>query len=311
MKEFIIEKNEENQRLDRFLSKYLDKAPKSLIQKYIRKKKVKVNKKKQDPSYILQKDDKVNIYIYDEVLSRYISKVNYKIYAQSLNYLYQDDNIAIIVKDFGWLMHGEGKSLVNLFISDLIKAGDFKPDGELSFVPSFSNRLDRNTKGLVVGCKNAEALRLVNKAFKDRNIDKGYKALVKGEINGKITINDALEYGPNNTVSISKSAKAKDSLTIVHPVRKGNNYSLIEIDLVTGRKHQIRVHLSHIGHPILGDKKYGQGEDLTSYGLKGQYLIANKLTFKEMDGLLSYLSGKEFILDDKQYEDLENVFLNT
>lgn len=310
MREFIIDKNEENQRLDRFLSKFLDKAPKSLIQKYIRKKKVKVNKKRQYPSYILQKNDRINIYIYDEVLAQYISKPQYKIYNQSLNYIYQDENIAIANKDFGILMYGEGKSLVNLFISDLIKSGVFKPEEELSFVPSFSNRLDRNTMGLVVGCKNAEALRLVNKAFKDRQIDKGYKALVKGSMKDKISINEGLIYGANNTVKVDKSPSAKESLTLVKPLKEGKNYSLVEVDLITGRKHQIRVHLSHIGHPILGDRKYGQGEDLTSYGLKGQYLIANKLAFKEMDGVLSYLNGKEFILDDSKYIDLENDCLN-
>lgn len=309
MKEIIIGDNESGQRIDRFLGKYLDLAPKSLIQKYIRTKKIKVNKKRVQPDTILKKDDILNIYVYDEVLDGYISKKEYMILNKGLNYIYSDENIALIYKESGVLMHGDEKeTLINLFLSDLIKSKEFDSESEITFTPSFANRLDRNTAGIVVGCKNAESLRDINKLFRERKIDKKYRAIVNGKLNKKINLEKNIIKINDEIMGIDDTGMKAHS--IFTPIKSTKNYSLIEANLITGRKHQLRVHLSYLGYPIIGDIKYGKGEDLTSFGHFGQYLIANKLEFGEVDGLLSYLSNKEFSLTNEFYnKKLEEYYI--
>lgn len=310
MREIIIEDNEAKQRLDRFLYKYLDKAPKSLIQKYIRKKKVKVNDKRAYPDYILKKGDLIKLYIYDETIYKYRSRKEFKILDESLDYIYEDDNIAIINKAPNIIMYGgDSPSLVDVFISDMIKKEEFIVDNELIFTPSFANRLDRNTAGILIGCKNSESLRIINKLFKERKIEKGYRTMVNGQLLEETRVDESIKEVANNRVEVRPDGK--ESLSIFRPIKLGDNYSLIDANLVSGRKHQLRVHLAHIGHPILGDSKYGKGEKLESFGVVGQYLISYKIIFKNVPGKLSYLTGQEFDLDPSYYnKDLEDYYLN-
>ena len=309
MKQIIIGDNEAGQRIDRFFGKYLDLAPKSLIQKYIRTKKIKVNKKRTTPDYVLKKEDTIYIYVYDEVLDSYISKKDYKIFDKGLNYVYSDENIAIIHKDSGILMHGdEDETLINLFISDLIKSNEFDTEGEISFTPSFANRLDRNTSGLVVGCKNAESLRLINKLFKERKVVKKYRAIVNGCLDREIDLKKNISKASDELMEIDD--KGMEAHSIFTPIKSTNKYSLVEANLITGRKHQLRLHLSYLGYPIIGDVKYGKGEDLRPFNHFGQYLIADKIKFGEIEGSLNYLSNKEFSLSDKYYNSkLEKYYI--
>lgn len=305
-----INKNEADQRLDRFLAKFLDKASKSLIQKYIRTKKIKVNKKRASPDLVLKEGDQINIYIYDEVLNQYQSQKTYRVYEDSLDYIYEDNNISIIYKPSGMLMYGQDKSLVDLYISDLIKKKEFNPNHELSFTPSLANRLDRNTKGLVIGCKNAETLREINGLIKSRKLEKRYICLVNGIIDSKVELRNKLLIKDKDLVMISKD-RGKEAISVFYPLKTSKSYSLVEADLVTGRKHQLRVHLASLNNPIVGDSKYGKGEDLRAFDEYGQYLIAYKLKFNELEGTLAYLSKKEFSLD-RAYRnlELESYYLN-
>lgn len=310
MRQIKIDTNDENQRLDRFLYKYLDQAPKGLVQKYIRKKKIKVNKKRAYPDLILKKGDILNFYIYDEVLDKYISEQNFPILDKSLNYVYDDQNISIIYKPAGYLMYGsEMDNIKDLYISDLIKKGDFDPKKEKSFTPALANRLDRNTEGLVVGCKNASSLREVNRAFKDRDLEKVYRCLVKGRLDEKVVVDKPLIRINNKEVAVSD--RGKPALSIFYPIKSSDKYTLIRALLVTGRKHQLRVHLSSISHPIIGDSKYGSADDMEKFNLKGQYLIAEKLNFKKLNPPLSYLNNKSFKIKEENIDkDLEDRILN-
>ncbi len=319
MREIIIELNDNNQRVDRFLNKYLNKAPQSLIQKYIRTKKVKVNKKRTSPDYMLKTGDIINIYVYDEVLDKYIDKKEFKNKSGiEINYIYDDENISVLYKKSGILTHPAstsdyGKTLLDAYIANLIAKGEYVPRIEKSFVPAFANRLDRNTSGMLIGCKNSNSLQNINLAIKNRTIERVYRTIVYGKIDKTILINKSLlKSDIKNRMNIDNDGI--DAETIIRPIFQKSAYSLIEAELITGRTHQIRAHLSYIGHPIIGDRKYGR-KDInsrfrTEYNLDNQYLIAYKLKLNGLSGDLDYLNGSVFCLDSKYYnKELEmNLF---
>lgn len=309
MREIKVTDNDGNQRIDRFLAKYMEKAPKSLIQKYIRTKKVKINKKRAKADDIIKTGDIINLYIYNEVIDSYQTKESFNLSDKSLDYIYNDNHISIIYKAEGVLMHGAKDSLRDIYLSDLIKAKEFNPIIENSFTPSFANRLDRNTSGILVACKNAESLRIMNKVFRNRNVRRIYRMLVNGLINDTRVVDLPLAKIGKEKVVVSENGL--DAKSIFKPLQIGKNYSLVEGELISGRKHQLRVHSSYIGHPIVGDLKYGYGEDLKDFGVFGQYLISNQLCFNDVDGHLSYLSNKCFSLPDKYFnKDLEDYYLS-
>ncbi|MDO5715950.1 MAG: RluA family pseudouridine synthase [Tissierellia bacterium] len=293
MKHLKITKNDADQRLDRFLGKYLPKMKSSMIQKYIRKKRIKVNKKRAKPQDTLREGDIVNIYIYDEVLEKYQDKREYKAENFDLDIIYEDEHILVINKDRGVLTHAAskedyGKNLTDYMISYLIKTGEYLPRIEKSFTPAFANRLDRNTSGIVVAGKDSDALKKLNDIFKDREITKIYETFVQGKIKDQ-EINLSLEKNEqDNQVVIS--SEGKKARTKVKCIENYKNYSLIEVDLITGRTHQIRAHLGAIGHPVYGDTKYGGKKQEVA----GQILHCRSVIFHEIDGELSYLSGKKF-----------------
>lgn len=317
MREFKITKNDSNQRLDRFMNKYLPKASKSIIQKFIRTKKIKVNKKRAEPNDLIFEGDIINIYVYDEVLEKYEEIKSFKAKDYNLDIIYEDENIAIINKQSGILTHAAskedyGKNIVDYFIQYLINKGDYVPRLEKSFTPALANRLDRNTSGLLVGCKNAKSLRLLNDYFKERDISKFYSTICVGRVKNQ-TINLAIDKdNDKNKVYIDKDGKK--SLTKIESIKGNNDYTFLNIELITGRTHQIRAHLAYINHPVIGDIKYGNrrvnNELKRKFGLDSQLLHSKKIIFGNLDGSLKYLSNKEFIAEEpKLFKEIENSLI--
>jgi len=296
-----ITSKDANQRADKYLKKYLNEAPLSFIYKLFRKKDVKINKHWIKENYILQEGDELAIYISDQQLEEFnkpkeIKKVN-------LNHpiIYEDENILIIDKPRGLLVHGDENekvvTLANEVINYLYFKGEYNPNDK-GFTPAPAHRLDRNTSGLVVFAKNLISLQELEELFKNKdNISKEYLALVKGKVDHKLEIDSSLlKDEKTGTVRISKYGKS--ALTFVEKVKFYGDFTLVNIKILTGRTHQIRVHLASVDHPVVGDSKYGdfkinkEFKDL--YGFENQFLHAYKLSFKKIDGHLAYLSNKSF-----------------
>lgn len=324
MKEVLITKENSNQRVDKFIRKYLNDAPLSFIYKTFRKKDVKINGKWVKENYILKENDLLRIYISDEQLNEFnkpidISKINYQ---NEINIVYEDNNILIVNKPKGILIHGDKdekrKTLTNSVLSYLYKKGEFKNDGT-SFIPSPTHRLDRNTSGLVVFAKNVLASQEMMNLFKTHEaIKKTYLLLAfnstknkEGEISFPL-----IKDSKNGFVRVGKLEEgAKEARTLYKVIDENDYYSLIEATLITGRTHQLRVHFKAINLPIVGDEKYGDFaknkifED--KYQYRTQFLIAYKLSFGEVHGELSYLSHRRFkaTLSQKEEEILKELGL--
>ncbi|MDO5717911.1 MAG: RluA family pseudouridine synthase [Tissierellia bacterium] len=310
MREIIIDKNDDNQRLDRFLGKYLNKAPASLIQKFIRKKRIKVNKKRADPKLMLKEGDIINIYIYDEVLEEYIERHEYDSEDYNIELIYDDDNISIVYKDTGILTHPASKddygdTLVDEYIKMLIAKKEYIPRIEKSFTPAFANRLDRNTSGILIACKNHDSLKAINASIKKKGIKRKYRTIVYGNISEQLVIDKYLIKSDNkNRMNISN--EGIEAKTIIRPILNKSGFSLVEAELITGRTHQIRAHLNSIGHPIIGDRKYGRSDinrKFIDIGLNNQYLIAYKLELGNLVDEFEYLNNMKFKLDESKYNE--------
>ncbi len=305
MKELIIDKNESEQRLDRFLKKYLKEAPNSFIYKMIRKKNIKLNGKRAQIDTILAKGDTVQLYLSDETIEKFrgedeIIKSTFK-----PKIVYEDNNIILMNKPVGILSHSEKKNsydnMVDSMINYLYLKGEYNPKLEKTFVPAICNRLDRNTSGIIIGAKNSQTLRLINEALRNNYIDRYYKTIVIGEIKEEKIIEGYLtKDGELNKVEVSKKEDedSKKISTRIKPLITKSEYSLLEIQLLTGRTHQIRAHLAYIGHPIIGDFKYGNRQIneyfKKEFGLKNQILHGYKVIFNGLDKPLNYLNQREF-----------------
>lgn len=301
MKKILITNKESNQRVDKFVKKYLNLAPLSFIYKLFRKKDVKINGHWVKENYILKEGEELTIFISDSQVEEFnkereIEKVNL-----THEIVFEDENIIIINKPRGLLVHGdEGEkkfTLTNEVINYLYFKGEYSPS-EKGFTPAPAHRLDRNTSGLVVFAKNLVSLQELEELFKDKEeIKKEYQALVVGHLAGKQTI-DAPLLKDTKTGLVRISKLGKSAVTIVTPIKFIKDYTLANVTILTGRTHQIRVHLASINHPVVGDSKYGdfkvnkQVKEL--YGFENQFLHAYKLSFGKLKGHLSYLSGRSF-----------------
>ena len=304
MKEFQIKKNDAGQRLDKFLTKAVKGLPTSLMYKFIRTKKIKVNRARTEQKYVLREGDIVQLFIKDEFFDS-PEKDNGALgsIVPKLTVVYEDDNIILCNKRPGVLVHEDDDARDNTLIMHikayLYQKGEYDPENEQSFAPALCNRIDRNTGGIVIGAKNAEALRVMNEKIKNDEISKFYYCVVHGKMPKKADTLTGylLKDSDKNQVKIfDKQVKgSKNIITKYKVVSEKNGMSLLEVELVTGRTHQIRAHMSYIGHPLVGDGKYGINKDDRARGYKYQALYAYRLRFDFDDdsGALGYLRGRE------------------
>ncbi|MBE6581446.1 MAG: RluA family pseudouridine synthase [Ruminococcaceae bacterium] len=305
MRVLQIGKNDAGQRLDKFLSKAVRGLPLSMMYKAIRTKKIKVNRARAKENQVLFEGDEIQLFIKDEFFDvpahdeGALSAIKPK-----LSILYEDENILLLNKRPGVLVHEDAAGGENTLIlhvkAYLYQKGEYDPDAEQSFAPALCNRIDRNTGGIVIAAKNAEALRVMNEKIKRDEISKYYLCAAHGKMpkRADTLLGFLRKDSDKNLVTVSDTPLrgGKNIETRYRVLREKNGNSLLEVLLVTGRTHQIRAHLSHIGHPLLGDGKYGKNRDEKGRGYKYQALYAYKLVFDTVSGdnLLSYLEGKSF-----------------
>ena len=304
MKEITVGQNDAGQRLDRFLSKAVPLLPASLAQKYIRIKRIKCNGSRVERDTRLQTGDVLQLYINDEFFDKPREENAYLTVATpKLNIVYEDDHILLVDKRPGLAVHPHdgaeyGRTLIDHILAYLYQKKQWSPRGENAFTPALCNRIDRNTGGIVIAAKTAEALRVMNQKIKDRELDKRYLAVVegkpkqpKGSLKGYL-FKDAKK----NRVFVSDTPQtgAKSCQTNYVTIASAKGLSLVECELITGRTHQIRAQFAHAGHPLLGDGKYGKLNK--QYDRNYQALYSYKLTFcfTTDAGALEYLNGKSF-----------------
>ncbi len=283
-----------------------------MMYKAIRNKRIKINGKRAEISTRLCDGDVVQMYINDEFFGT-DTETEFLTAPSVLNIVYEDENIMLIDKKNGLVVHEDNENTVDTLINRikhyLYDKGEYNPDEENSFAPSLCNRLDRNTGGIVIAAKNAESLRVLNQKIKDRELEKYYLCITVGIPPGKKdTITAYLEKNADgNTVKVSdrKNDRNKTIITTYKVLKTKGNLALLEIKLDTGRTHQIRAHMAHIGCPLLGDGKYGINKVNKEYKVKTQALYSYKLkfTFTTDSGCLEYLNGKEFAVRDVWFED--------
>ncbi len=305
MKAFTIEKNDAGQRLDRWLSKTLPLLPTPLAQKYIRLKRVKLNGKGAKQDTRLQLGDKLELYINDEFFDAPNPENAFlSVFKPQIDIVYEDENLILVNKRPGMVVHPDETERVNTLITHiqahLYQKKEWSPYTERSFAPALCNRIDRNTGGIVIAAKNAEALRMVNQKIQNREIEKYYLCIIHGKIGPP---EGSLEH------ILLKDEEKKQVFVQKHPVPGGRtaitqyrtlktrgDLSLVECRLVTGRTHQIRAQFAAAGHPLLGDGKYGREQENKRYGRSFQALSSYRLhfDFQEDAGILNYLKDKRF-----------------
>lgn len=305
MKELTVKNNDAGQRLDRFVGKAVPLLPDSLLQKYIRLKRIKINGKGAKRDTRLQLGDTIQLYINDEFFEKPREENSYlKVGTPRIDIVYEDENILLVDKKPGVLCHSAGVWDYNTLIANIqaymAQKGEWRPKEENSFAPALCNRIDRNTGGIVIAAKNAESLRILNDKIRDREIEKYYLCAAQGRprpANGRLE-NFLFKDADKNQVYVKNKPEpgAKTAVTEYRVLTSRDGLSLVECRLLTGRTHQIRVQMSHAGWPLLGDGKYGVEKVNRSFGEKGQALYSYRLyfDFPTDAGILNYLKGREF-----------------
>jgi 23S rRNA pseudouridine955/2504/2580 synthase len=303
MKQLIIGKNEAGQRFDKYLGKLLREAPKSFCYKMLRKKNITLNGKKAAGGEMLQEGDEVKLFLSDETYEKFTGSKAARVQAPyvDLDVLYEDEDILLINKPAGMLSQSAGDGVPSLneyVIGYLLKKGALTEEAMQTFRPSVCNRLDRNTTGIVAAGKSLAGLQELSRVFHDRTVHKDYLTLVEGELKTSQIIKGFLRKNQKENKVELLAREMPDSVPIetrYTPLGSNGRVTLLRVRLITGRAHQIRAHLSGIGHPILGDAKYGRAaanaEYKKEYGLRHQLLHAYRLEFPEEMGKLSHLSG--------------------
>lgn len=310
MRQFTIGKNDAGQRADKFLQKACPALPKSAMYKYIRKKSIKCNGRRMEISQKLCEGDVLTLYINDEFFARADDEHSFMSAADKLSIIYEDEQIMLLDKPVGLVVHedesGTPDTLINRVLKHLYKNGGYDPGAELSFTPALCNRIDRNTQGIVICAKTAEALRIMNEMIRSRELSKKYLCITVGIPSKKSDTLKAYHFKDERTKTVSVSDRRLNGYksmvtryTVLCEDRQ-RGLSLCEVELITGRTHQIRAHMAHIGCPLLGDGKYGINRVNRAYNIKTQALCSHKLTFDFSTdaGCLGYLNGKSFTAGD-------------
>lgn len=325
MKELTVNKNDAGQRLDRFVGKAVPLLPEALLQKYIRLKRIKVNGKGAQRGDRLELGDKLQLYINDEFFEVPSEENAYlKVGTPRLTVVYEDENILLADKKPGVLCHSAGEWSYDTLIANiqayLCQKGEWNPRQENAFAPALCNRIDRNTGGIVIAAKNAEALRILNEKIKTREIDKYYLCAVHGRPEPKTGVlkDWVFKDAAKNQVYVRKQScpGAKEAVTEYRTLVTKNGLSLVECRLLTGRTHQIRAQMAANGTPLLGDGKYGEERKNKAFDEKGQALYSYRLCFRFQTGAgaLDYLRGRCFSVESvdfaKKYFDFELIVDN-
>lgn len=303
-KEIVIGENDAGQRLDRFLMKLFPALKSGIINKAVRSKDIKLNGKRTESSCRLENNDKLYIFLPDHLLETKNDEDDFMAAKDELTVIYEDENILLADKEQGLVVHsdesGTADTLINRIKKYLYLKGEYFPENEQSFAPSLCNRIDRNTGGIVIAAKNAESLRILNEKIKRRELVKKYLCIVTGRPKKEQEILTAyLERDMSQKQVRISETKTPQNLTIktkYKVIDSISELSLVEVELLTGRTHQIRAHMAYIGHPLLGDGKYGVNRINMKYGFKMQALYSYKLKFDFADdsGILNYLNKKEY-----------------
>ena len=312
MREIVIEKNEAGQRLDKFLAKYMNEASKSFFYKMMRKKNITLNGKKCEGNEKLAEGDVVKLFLAEDTIEKFSSVQVQEVKKVDLDILYEDDEIILVNKPAGMLSQKAketDESLVEYLIDYLLGSGKLTESGLRAFRPSVCNRLDRNTSGIVAAGKSLAGLQMLSGVFKDRSIHKYYQCLVSGAIRDVKTVDGwLLKDEKKNQVRILTEAEAKRFggrdgdeepkriRTKYEPIATDGRFTLLNVTLLTGRSHQIRAHLASLGHPIVGDSKYGGVSKVNPSGrtVKYQLLHSYRLEFPKLAEPFAYLSGRVF-----------------
>ena len=296
MREFCIGPNDAGQRADKFIFKVTEKLPPALLYKAFRKKRIKLGGKRCLPETVLALGDRLELYLNDEFFPA-DRKMTAR--AGALNILYEDGNLLLLDKEAGLVAHGEGDSLLGRVQAYLVGTGDYDPEREQSFAPALCNRIDQYTSGIVIAAKNAAALRAMAEQIRLRKVEKRYLCVVLGEMAPAAGEHHAYlkkrEQGNRVDVRDREAPGFKPIATRWHTLASREGLSLLEVELLTGRTHQIRAHLAHLGHPLLGDGKYGDPAENRRRGYQNQLLCAYsvRFAFSPEEPVLGGLSGRE------------------
>ncbi len=304
MKEIKISCKEKEQRLDKFLFRYFNRAQKSFIYKMLRKKRIKLNGKRAEGNEILNENDILSVYFSEETINSLSETKKINEAQRHFGIVYEDDDILVVDKPAGVLTHpnkAENKNtLVDQIIYYLYQKGEYNPNDKAAFTPAVCNRLDTNTGGIVMAGKNIVFAQALNKAIAQRKIRKFYITMVHGEVREKKEFfGYHIKDENTNSVKILKKQieGAEKVFTNIKPISVKNGFSLLEVELITGKTHQIRAHLKSMGYQVVGDRKYGDERVnrivREKYGLNNQFLYANRIVFDQNEGVLNYMYKKE------------------